>query len=111
MRMMRDSPPELDRLLPGPNISTSRTRRPDRRKCNAVQAPKTPAPTTTASKLIRLRPAGLPTRTWECSDSRYDLFLAIFAASRRHESRTRPILQDCTCERRRHSVPCPLDDD
>src|SRR5277367_4391934 len=49
---MRVSPPELDRLLPGPYISESITRRPVRRKWSAVQAPNTPAPTTTTSKLF-----------------------------------------------------------
>src|SRR5258706_5107874 len=49
MRMMRDSPPELARALPGPCASSSRTERPARRRCQAVQAPKEPAPTTATS--------------------------------------------------------------
>src|SRR5919201_1376492 len=55
-RMMRDSPPELARLLPGPYASSSRTRSPRFRKCQAVQAPNTPAPTTATSKLFVFRP-------------------------------------------------------
>src|SRR5580658_8579622 len=55
MRRMRDSPPELDRLLPAPYVSTSATVRPERRKCSAIQAPNTPAPITTASKLFFMR--------------------------------------------------------
>src|SRR6266540_2483836 len=47
MRMIRDSPPELERLLPGPYASRSVTRRPARASQWAVHAPKHPAPTTT----------------------------------------------------------------
>src|SRR3954466_15149587 len=47
--MTRDSPPELARALAGPYASTMRTRRPARCKCQAVQAPKTPAPITATS--------------------------------------------------------------
>ncbi len=49
MRMIRLSPPELDRLCPGPQASISTTDAPDRRRCHAVQAPNTPAPTTAKS--------------------------------------------------------------
>src|ERR1700733_2857439 len=49
MRMMRDSPAELARELPGPYASISKTRLSRRAKCEAVHAPKTPAPTTTTS--------------------------------------------------------------
>src|SRR5262245_16737522 len=48
--MIRDSPPELERALPGPYWSTRRTWRPRWRSAHAVQAPKAPAPTTTASQ-------------------------------------------------------------
>src|SRR5262245_55978394 len=45
--MMRVSPPELARALPGPQASTSVTCPPIRRRWRAVQPPKAPAPTTT----------------------------------------------------------------
>src|ERR1700746_1336351 len=45
--MMRVSPPELARELPGPQASTSVTCAPIRRRWRAVQPPKAPAPTTT----------------------------------------------------------------
>jgi hypothetical protein len=47
--MIRDSPPELDRLLPAPYASNKMTDFPARRKCSAHQAPKAPAPITAAS--------------------------------------------------------------
>jgi putative ABC transport system ATP-binding protein len=46
---MRDSPPELERLLPGPKASISVTRRPAVCSACAVQVPKTPAPITATS--------------------------------------------------------------
>src|ERR1700693_2076053 len=49
MRIIRDSPPELLRALPGPYASINNTFRPRRPKCQAVHAPNTPAPTTTTS--------------------------------------------------------------
>jgi len=49
MRMMRDSPPELARLFAAPCASSSRTDLPARRRLKAIQAPKTPAPTTAKS--------------------------------------------------------------
>src|SRR4029453_6759315 len=52
MRITRDSPPELARALAGPYWSTSSTLRPAARSCHAVQAPKTPAPTTITSQLL-----------------------------------------------------------
>src|SRR6185369_12654028 len=45
--MMRLSPPELARELPGPQASTSVTCAPIRKRWRAVQPPKAPAPTTT----------------------------------------------------------------
>src|SRR5262245_6843317 len=45
--MTRVSPPELARLLPGPQASSRVTRAPWRRRYNAVQPPNAPAPTTT----------------------------------------------------------------
>src|SRR5262245_58478369 len=44
--MMRVSPPELARELPGPQASSRVTRAPRRRRYRAVQPPKAPAPTT-----------------------------------------------------------------
>src|SRR6266403_4569182 len=49
VRMMRDSPPELARAFAGPYASTSTTFLPRLARCQAVQAPKTPAPTTATS--------------------------------------------------------------
>src|SRR5438045_2598387 len=46
---MRDSPPEEARAFAGPEAPSSRTRWPALRRCQAVQAPNTPAPTTRAS--------------------------------------------------------------
>src|SRR5687767_12203794 len=54
VRVMRDSPPDEARALAGPDASSRSTRCPWRRRCQAVQAPKTPAPTTIVSQ-----PAGL----------------------------------------------------
>src|SRR3954463_111648 len=45
--MTRVSPPELDRLLPGPHASMSVTMAPRRRSASAVHPPNAPAPTTT----------------------------------------------------------------
>src|SRR6476659_8678283 len=45
--MMRVSPPELARELPGLQASTSVTCAPIRKRWRAVQPPKAPAPTTT----------------------------------------------------------------
>src|SRR5213595_834303 len=45
-RMMRVSPPELEREFPGPQASSSVTFAPFSRSCSAVQPPKAPAPTT-----------------------------------------------------------------
>src|SRR5262245_23757838 len=44
--MIRVSPPELARELPGPQASSMVTRAPRRRRWSAVQPPKAPAPTT-----------------------------------------------------------------
>src|ERR1700691_3950439 len=49
MRIMRVSPPELERACPGPQASHRSTDLPPRRRCNAVHAPNTPAPTTATS--------------------------------------------------------------
>src|SRR5688572_16740362 len=49
VRVMRDSPPDDARAFAGPDASTSSTRWPACRRCHAVQAPKTPAPTTIVS--------------------------------------------------------------
>src|SRR6516162_7856197 len=49
MRMIRDSPPELARELAAPYESMRKTLKPDLRRKYAVQAPKTPAPTTATS--------------------------------------------------------------
>ena len=54
---MRLSPPEEARALAGPIWSTSSTRLPARRRCSAVQAPNTPAPTTTRRKRALEHPA------------------------------------------------------
>src|SRR6184192_4834812 len=45
-RMMRVSPPELEREFPGPHASSSVTFAPFSRSCSAVQPPNAPAPTT-----------------------------------------------------------------
>ena len=50
---MRDSPPELERLLPGPKASSSVTVSPALCSACAVHAPNTPAPTTTTSTRLR----------------------------------------------------------
>src|ERR1051325_8271636 len=50
--MMRVSPPELARLLPGPHASMSVTSAPPRRRCSAVHPPNAPAPTT-ATRIAR----------------------------------------------------------
>ena len=47
-RMMRVSPPELARELPGPQASRSVTFTPRRNSCSAVQPPNAPAPITAA---------------------------------------------------------------
>lgn len=52
MRMIRDSPPELDLLLPAPNASTKTTLAPALWSSWAVHDPKTPAPITTTSHEI-----------------------------------------------------------
>ena len=52
MRMIRDSPPELARAFAGPYLSTRRTLSPFRRRLNAVQAPKQPAPITATSQVF-----------------------------------------------------------
>src|SRR5258708_5448338 len=44
--MTRVSPPELDRVFPGPHESINSTRAPRPRRWSAVQPPKAPAPTT-----------------------------------------------------------------
>src|SRR5437868_3229274 len=46
-RMTRVSPPELERVFPGPQASSSVTSAPDCSNCNAVHPPNAPAPTTT----------------------------------------------------------------
>jgi hypothetical protein len=46
---MRDSPPDEARAWAGAWASTNNTRSPAARRCHAVQAPNTPAPTTTVS--------------------------------------------------------------
>src|ERR1043166_1393104 len=45
--MTRDSPPELERVWPAPNASSSVTRAPSCWSCNAIQPPNAPAPATT----------------------------------------------------------------
>ena len=50
--MTRDSPPELERELPGPQASISVTFAPDRNRLNAVQPPKAPAPITATCGLL-----------------------------------------------------------
>src|SRR2546422_881671 len=57
--MIRVSPPELARELPGPQASISMTRAPRRTRCNAVQPPNAPAPTTAPrGRAVRfIRPA------------------------------------------------------
>src|SRR6187402_2394129 len=57
VRVMRDSPPDEARAFAGPDASTSRTRCPAWRRCHAVQAPKTPAPTTIVSQSFAAAPA------------------------------------------------------
>src|SRR5687768_16965124 len=51
--MMRVSPPELARALPGPQGSIKVTRTPRSRKARAVKLPNTPAPTTATWRLRR----------------------------------------------------------
>src|SRR3954470_12615332 len=68
--MTRDSPPELARALAGPYASTMRTRRPARCKCQAVQAPKTPAPITATSYPPERRAAGAGSAATAASFSR-----------------------------------------
>src|SRR5215469_9495649 len=51
--MMRVSPPELARELPGPQASTSDRCAPIRKRWRAVQPPKAPAATTTAFGFTR----------------------------------------------------------
>jgi hypothetical protein len=48
IRSKRVSPPDAERTVPGEYCSTSRTCQPRRASSRAVEAPKTPAPTTTA---------------------------------------------------------------
>src|SRR5215813_603760 len=55
MQMMRVSPPEEAREWPGAQASRRRTEAPARRRCQAVQAPKTPAPTTVTSGRVGMR--------------------------------------------------------
>src|SRR5688572_717782 len=57
VRVMRDSPPDDARAFAGPAASTSSTRWPAWRRCQAVQAPKTPAPTTIVSQSFAAAPA------------------------------------------------------
>src|ERR1700736_920907 len=64
MRMIRDSPPELARLCAAPWASISTTDWPVRRSSYAIQAPKTPAPTTAQSYVSGKREAPL---RFECS--------------------------------------------
>src|SRR6266566_470841 len=54
-RMTRVSPPELERVLPAPQASTSVTCAPRCSRCSAVQPPKAPAPTTTTRGLEVLK--------------------------------------------------------
>src|SRR5450631_3945841 len=57
-RVMRDSPPELERLLPGPNASSSVTLSPAACSACAIHAPNTPAPTTATSMAGRVVSVG-----------------------------------------------------
>src|SRR5579875_3562580 len=57
-RRSRVSPPEPERIVPGPYCSTRRTAKPRRASSRAVEAPKTPAPTTTALALTAPGRAG-----------------------------------------------------
>ena len=52
MRSSRVSPPEADRTVPGAYCSTSVTSQPRSASSRAVDAPKTPAPTTTACHAV-----------------------------------------------------------
>src|SRR5213596_3145129 len=56
--MIRVSPPELARELPGPQASISVTRAPRRSRCSAVQPPNAPAPTTATRGRALRRTAG-----------------------------------------------------
>src|ERR1700682_430673 len=49
--MTRVSPPELERVFPGPHESIRSTFAPSLRRCRAVHPPKAPAPTTTTRGL------------------------------------------------------------
>src|SRR3990170_219898 len=53
--MTRVSPPELASPFPGPHASSRVTRAPRRNRCNAVQPPNAPAPTTMTCGLGRVR--------------------------------------------------------
>jgi hypothetical protein len=53
-RSSRVSPPEAERTVPGVYCSTSVTSQPRRASSRAVDAPKTPAPTTVAVLTARV---------------------------------------------------------
>src|SRR5688572_18194007 len=75
-RVRRDSPPDEARACAAPTASSSNTRCPDLRRCQAVQAPNTPAPTTMESQ------AGLPAALLMCVPAKLAASVVPIAARR-----------------------------
>src|ERR1700761_7324451 len=92
--MMRDSPAELARALPGPYESTSKTRLSRRAKCDAVHAPNTPAPTmTTSNRSIAPNPYQKPAQILSHPSRRRTIRSASLRNRREFSEHSHPYVQ------------------
>src|SRR5579862_1038551 len=95
--MMRDSPPELARALAGPYSSSRTTLLPRRARCQALHAPKTPAPITATSNMFA---GGIAVASYP-----------ICARMEKRRANAEPERQFCTASECANRLPVPVDFD